>query len=152
MKNETNSKLTLSEKVAKFKLIARESLRMGLISARLSKVATLEENLASLAKQKTEVEHDVKVETYELSKLDANHPNYEKNKTAKEETVKSLNKELEDLAKQTEDTNKLVTEQKEAITKIESGETKVSLEALNDLVDEMVRKDALNQVSDCGTC
>lgn len=124
---------------------------MALISPRLSKVTGLEDTLASLAKTKTEVEFEVTVENYEVSKLDTSHPNYEKTKTRKEDRVKNYTSELESIAKQVEEVNKSVTEQKEAITKIESGETKVSLESLNDLVDELVRQDAVSQVG-CKVC
>ena len=142
---------SLAEKVASYKLIARDSLRMGLISPRLSKVASLEDSLISFGKQKDEIDHEVKVENYEISKLDTDHPNFDKTKAAKEETVKNYTKELEAVAKAVEDTNKLITEQKEAIAKIESGETKVSLDALNDLVDEMLRNDAVSKAG-CSTC
>jgi chromosome segregation ATPase len=145
--NTTKKGAALTEKVAKYKLIARDSLRMALISPRLSRIAGLEDTLASLAKTKTEVDHEILVENYEISKLDTNHPNYEKTKTRKEETVKNFTSELESLAKQVEEVNKSITEQKEAITKIENGETKVSLDALNDLVDEMLRNDAVTKVS-----
>ena len=145
-KNMKNTQ-TLEEKVAAFKLIARNSLRMNLVSGRLSKVGRLEEELAILAKRKESLDHEVKVENYEISVLDANHPNYDKRKTAKEENVKEYTDSLTDLAKEVEAVEKRITEQKEAIAKIESGETKVCLEDLNDLVASMVRQDALNQVS-----
>lgn len=151
-KAEAKGGSTLAEKVAAFKLIARNSLRMGLISPRLTRVSTYEDTLASLAESKKEVEFDLSVKNYEISKLDTGHPRYEKTKTSKEETVKYLNERLESITKQVEETNKLITEQKEAVTKIESGETKVSKDELNDLVDEMVRADAVSQVGSCKAC
>lgn len=151
-KENENAKGSLAEKVAAYKLIARDSLRMALISPRLSKVASLEDTLKSLAETKAEVDHEILVENYEISKLDTAHPNYDKTKARKEETVKNYTTELEGLAKRVEETNKAIEEQKEAISKIEKGETKVSLDALNDLVDEMIRKDAVSKVGDCATC
>lgn len=136
----------LTEKVAAFKLIARDSLRMGLISARLTKVANLESDLAIFDKEKTDINHDIKVENYEISKLDTEHPDYEETKKGKTELVTDLTKALEGIAKNVEETNKLITEQKEAIAKIENGETKVSLDELNSLVDEMVRQSAVVKV------
>lgn len=138
---------TLAEKVAAYKLIARDSLRAELISARQSKVAHLEEHVADLNQNKADLDLDMKVEVYEISKLDTEHPLFDKTKAAKEETVKFITERLESNAKMLEETNKAITEQNEAIAKIESGETKVSLERLNALVEDMVRQNALNQTS-----
>lgn len=148
----STTKKSLTEKVAAYKLIARESLRMALISPRLSRISSYEEDLASKAEIKKELEHEIAVINYETLKLDTEHPNYEKNKTRKDESLKSYTESLENLDKNVEEVNKLITEQKEAIAKIESGETKVSKDALNDLVEAMISKDALNQVSTCETC
>lgn len=120
---------------------------MGLISPRLARISGYEDGLATLAETKKDVEEELTVENYEISKLDTEHPRYAKTKEDKEGTVKYLNERLEGITKQVEETNKLITEQKEAIAKIESGETKVSKDALNDLVDEMIRGNAVAQVS-----
>ena len=149
---EAKGGTALAEKVAAFKLIARNSLRMALISPRQARISAYEDTLASLAETKKQVELDLTVENYEIGTLDANHPLYEKKKAAKEETVKFLNERLESIAKQVEDTNKLITEQNEAIAKIESGETKVSKDELNALVDEMIRADAVGQATTCSVC
>ncbi len=141
------SKVTLKEKVANYKLLARESLRMDLINPRLSKVANLEADVKSVTDCKTELEHDVIVENYEIGKLDTEHPNYDKTKATKEEEVKSLTIEIAAHVKSLEDLAKEIADQKDAIAKIESGETKVSLEALNDLVTKMIEQDALNSVA-----
>lgn len=143
----TEAPTELTTKVAAFKVIARNSLRMGLISKRLSKVAGLEDDLKSLDEQKAVIDHAIKVENYEISKLDTDHPNFEDTKKLKTELVKEYTQDLESLAKEVEETNKLLTEQKEAIAKIENGETKVSLDELNSLVDEMVRQSAVIKVS-----
>jgi len=145
---ETNANPTLSAKVEKFKLIARDSLRMQLIAPRLTRIAALESEKAEVQKTLATLAHDLKVATYEVSKLDEKHPNFEKTKAAKDETIKFINEKVEAQTKYlAEVVEKAITEQKEGITKIENGETKVSLDCLNDLVSTMIRQDALNQVS-----
>lgn len=138
---------TLSVKVAAFKLIARDALRMNLITPRLSRISGLENDIKELNDQKTKVEHFIVVENYELSKLDTAHPDYADNKKSKEESVKILTEESAAITKHIEDTNKVMTEEKDGIAKIESGETKVSLDALNEMVERLVKQDALNQVA-----
>lgn len=144
---ETNS---LQEKVAKFKLVARDALRMELINPRLTNLSNLEGKLKSINDRTVTTEFDIKVETYELSKLDTEHPNFEKRKIRKEETIKSLNETLEENKKVVTSVEKQIAEEKAAIAKIESGETKVSLDGLNYLVDKLILQNAKNQV--CEKC
>lgn len=136
-----------NEKVAKFKVIARDALRSELVSSRLSRIASIETEIKNVEEYKKEKELDLTTEKYEISKLDTEHPKYDKEKAYKEETVTHLTKSVEDqveVLKKLEDDKK---EQTEAITKIETGETKVSLERLNDLVQDMIKQDALNAVA-----
>ncbi|MEK6884615.1 MAG: hypothetical protein AABY22_33590 [Nanoarchaeota archaeon] len=146
-----NNQKSLEEKVAAYKLVARDALRMELINPRLTNVADLEGNLKSANEKTTNLEFDVKVENYELSKLDTEHPNFEKRKVRKEETLKSLATSIEENKKFVTEIEKEIAEEKAAIAKIESGETKVSLENLNSLVDKLIRQDALNQVPNYST-
>jgi len=137
---------TLETKVEAYKLIARDSLRMNLISAHLTHVGVLEGEIKDSEETKARNEHEIKVENYEISKLDVDHPNFDKRKESKEETVKHLTERSVRFDKEIFDLTNAVAEQKAAIAKIESGETKVSLENLNCLVEKMVKQDALNQV------
>jgi len=139
--------LTNKEKVAKYKLIARDALRMDLIKNRQTKIADIEAKIKDTTDCKADYELDLKTENYEISKLDTAHPKYDKMKAVKEETVKIL---TETIKEHDEALVKLEEEKKEqvdAITKIEAGETKVSIDALNDLVSKMIEQDALNGVS-----
>lgn len=136
----------LESKVANYKLIARESLRMELISPRLSRITCLENSIEDVKKIITEKEHEVKVENYEITKLDTDHPNYDKKKEFKENRVKEYTESIERNNKQIEEIEKDIAEQKEGIAKIENGETKVSVDSLNCLVDRMIEQDALVQV------
>jgi len=142
---EVSTKLT--DKVAEYKLIARESLRMDLITPRLSKIANVEVTIDSTKKCKEEIEHEILVENYEISKLDTDHPDYLLFKEEKEETVKAYTEEVENHDKAIKELEDVIAEQKEGIAKIESGETKVSMEALNDLVSKMIEQDALNAIA-----
>ena len=143
---ENNTSGVLEATVAKFKLIARDTLRMNLISARLSTVASLEGEVKATTDCKTRIEHRVKVAQYELSKLDKEHPDFELNKTEYEALLKGLTVDLEEHTKEIERLTKLITEQKEGIAKIESGETKVSLDELNALVEKLTREYAYSKV------
>ena len=137
---------TLETRVASFKLIAREALRMKLISPRLTRIAGLEGEVARANEQKNDNAHEIKVEEYEISKLDVEHPNYAKKLAKKEETLKGLTERVKCFDENLAELDKEINHQKEAISKIESGETKVCLDELNYLVEEMIKKDALNQV------
>jgi chromosome segregation ATPase len=141
------SKVTLKEKVANYKLLAREALRMELITPRLSKIANLEVEVKSVEECKADLEHEILVENYEISKLDTDHPDYKDFKTEKEEVVKQYTEEVATHVKGLEELAKQIAEQKDGIAKIESGEVKVSLDALNDLVSKMIEQDALNAVA-----
>ena len=140
------SKITLKEKVANYKLLAREALRMELITPRLSKIANLEVSVKSVEECKANLEHEILVENYEISKLDTEHPDYKDFKAEKEEAVKSYTEEVAVHVKGLEELAKEIADQKDGIAKIESGEVKVSLDALNDLVSKMIEQDALNAV------
>lgn len=137
----------LAEKVANYKLLAREALRMELITPRLSKIANVEVTIAATTKCKEEIEHEILVENYEISKLDTDHPDYLLFKEEKESLVKDYTEEVASHVKTLEDLATLIVDQKEGIAKIESGEVKVSIDALNDLVSKMIEQDAMNAVA-----
>jgi hypothetical protein len=147
MNPETKAVAGLEAKVANFKLIARNALRMELISPRLSKITALENDVKELNDCVKAHEHAVLVETYEIGKMDKEHPDYTEDKKYKEEAVKSFTESIEETKKDIVEVEKLVAEQKEGIAKIESGETLVSLERLNEMVEALVKQDALNQVT-----
>ena len=150
MENKVNatgtSSTVLTDKVNELKVIARNSLRMQLISPRLTKIGELEGEVVSTNKEIDEVKHEVLVENYEISKLDTEHPDYAKTKADKEQVVKDDTTTLENLAKSIVEINKEIDEQKASIAKIENGETKVSLDALNDLVSKLVTTSSREEV------
>ena len=147
MSTKTKEVGALQTKVAKYKLIAREALRMELINPRLARIANIEGQIAATKKCQDELSHSILVINYELGKLDTEHPDFEETKKAMADDVVELTEGVKEHDKAIEDLNKLIDEQNEGIAKIESGETKVCLESLNELVNSMITKDALNQVA-----
>lgn len=143
---ETTKNATLEQKVANYKVVARDALRMELISPRLSKITAIENEIKSVNECKANYEHEVLVQSYEISKLDKDHPDYEATKKNKEEIVVDCTASIKEHSDRVIDLEKEIAEQKEGIAKIESGETKVCLEDLNALVAQMIEQDALNQV------
>jgi peptidoglycan hydrolase CwlO-like protein len=137
---------TLEAKVTKFKLIARDALRMKLISPRLSTIAGLETDMKELEDCQKTNEHKIVVENYEIGKMDKDHPDYAEDLKDKQDEAKYAQERVDELLKDIAEVQKAITEQKDGIAKIESGETKVCLEDLNELVDKLVREDAYNQV------
>jgi len=146
MENNTNT-LALSNKVSNFKVIARNALRMNLISPRLSHISELEAQVKYNKDSIDKFNHQINVINYEISKLDVNHPNYTKTKERMEAEMKDeYTPMIENRNKAILDLEKEIANQKLGITKIETGETKVCLEELNDLVEKLVIEDAKNQV------
>ena len=146
--NAVPSSVNLTDLVAKFKVIARDTLRAKLISARQSKVANLTADIAYVTKEIADLNHEILVENYEIGVLDTKHPDYEATKTEKEATVTELTAEAKDLTDNNlVDLIKEVAEQTDGIAKIQSGETKVSLEELNSLVETMLNQYAKNQAN-----
>jgi len=145
---ESENKIaTLTNKVENFKLIARDALRMELISPRLSKVSDYENNINSLKEDIKVADHNIAVEDYEIITLDSKHPNYKDRKESKESRIKSFNEAKEFYNKEIVELEKVIAEQKAAIQKIELGETKVCLDSLNDLVNKMIKQDAYKQIA-----
>lgn len=137
----------LTEKVKKFKLIARESLRAQLISPRLAQIGKYESTIENIKKQIESTDHEIKVETYEISKLDTDHPNYNKKKEKKENQIKNLEEHNKLDNEEIVNIEKEIKKEYEGITKIEKGETKVSQSCLDELVSEMIRKDSIAEAT-----
>ena|ERR1035437_3680040 len=136
----------LETKIAAFKVIARDALRMKLISPRLSAISAIQNVITEYQKEITANDHNLVVLNYEISKLDQDHPDYaifSKNKT---DQVNGITEDTVEINKEIVNVQKQIDEEKLGIAKIESGETKVSLEDLNDLVNQMTRENAYSQV------
>ena len=147
MTDETkNAPTVLTEKVNKIKVIARDYLRMKLISPRLTKIASYEADLAANAKEVDAVNHEILVENYEIGVLDQNHPDYAETKADKEKVVANDQDTLKALAEDAANTKKAIDEQKAGIADIESGKTKVSLDELNEMVEKLIATEVREEV------
>jgi hypothetical protein len=138
---------TLQVRVEALKIIARNALRMNLISPRLSETARKQSQIDEVNKYVNDLNHQVKVQTYEISKLDIDHPDYADKKANKEKKITEINTTIKEQNELVTNLQKDIEEQNKAIAMIESGETKVSLEDLNTLVERLVREDAFKQVN-----
>ena len=136
----------LETKIAAFKVIARDALRMKLISPRLSTISGYQSTITEYQKEIAANDHLIIVLNYEISKLDTNHPDYAVFQKIKTDKVNARTNESIEINKDIVNVQKQIDEQNASIAKIESGETKVSLEDLNELVDKMVRENAYSQV------
>lgn len=142
----TNNNTPLTDTVKDIKLIARDSLRMNLISPRLSKISEFEIKIQESDTQIEKYAHKIDVLEYEISKLDTEHPDYQKTKENKEEIIKEFTKEITSTKEYIEEQTKQITNQIEKITNIESGETKVSKDALASLVDTLIIEHTKKQI------
>jgi|ETNvirnome_2_300_1030623.scaffolds.fasta_scaffold01719_9 chromosome segregation ATPase len=137
----------LTDQVTKFKIIARDSLRMILISTRLTTRSQIESIIKSIKEQITRTNKRIKVNTYELDKEDTNHPEFENTKKNYEASTKRYKKDIENYEKELKEEEKALEENEKGITAIEKGETKVNSEALAKLVADMATGHALDQIS-----
>ena len=144
---EATNQSNLATKVAQFKLIARDALRMRLISPRLANVSAYEKQVKQTVADKAEYQAALDVQKYEISTMDVNHPNFANDKKFKEEYLAEKTKKLEVFDQQVEELNKKIAEQNEGIQNIESGKTLVSKDDLNFLVSQMCEQYAMNQVA-----
>ena len=155
MENNTNTAtlnapVVLTEKVKALKLIARDALRMELISPRLAEIGRLENEVKQTQEYITEQEKRGAIANYKierLTRLDAKHPDFTNLKTNQEDIMIDCLKCIENLNKEIEAISKDILTEKEAIAKIETGETLVSAEDLANLVNKLILQDAKNTIS-----
>lgn len=155
MENNTNTAtlnapVVLTEKVKALKLIAREALRMELISPRLAEIGRLEKEIAEANDETKILQKGIDITNYKvarLSRLDADHPDFENLKKFQEDRAIDYIKDIETLNKRIENLNKGILTQKEAIAKIETGETLINAEDLANLVNKLILQDAKNTIN-----
>lgn len=154
MINETtnavvNAPTVLTEKTKTIKLIARDALRMELISPRLAEIGRLENEIKHIQEFIKEEQKRFAIANYKiarLNRLDADHPDFDNLKKNQEETAKNATTAIENLNKEIEAINKEIIAEKEGIAYIETGETKVSITRLAEMVDTLITQDAKNSV------
>ena len=145
--NPENTNPTLENKITSFKEIARESLRMILINPRMTRISGFENSMKQNEECKAKTIKRIEILKFEIEATPENHPAYQEIKEEKEETIKHWEADLKTYEDREAEFIKEIDHQKECIAKIESGETLVSSEKLNDLVDSMILKCAMDQTN-----
>jgi len=144
-----NAPVILTEKVKAIKLIARDALRMELISPRLAKINRLGNEIKQTMEYIKTEEKNIAIAKYKiarLARLDEGHPNFDNLKKYQEDIIEYYTKVIGNHNKNIEDANKAITEEKEGIAKIETGETKVSIFRLDETVNKLILQEAKNEV------
>lgn len=142
--------------VSALKLVARDNLRMKLISRKLTQVSNLEQevtavkdSLKAYTERATAITKSLARVAYKLSKVeDANPDAVEMRKDLAEDTkmlerdlARNVKDEAEAKVAVAETVTKLeeaIKDQNDKIALIEKGETKVSLDELNELTDTLL--------------
>lgn len=147
MDNQTN---VLIEKVKALKLIARNALRMELISPILAEIGRLEKEIKTINEHAADQEKRAAIATYKiarLERLDADHPDFNNLKKEQEEKFENTKKAYQNLINEKELYTKRIEEEKTAIAKIETGETLVNAEDLANMVNKLILQDAKNTIA-----
>lgn len=145
--------VTLASVATTIKKIARDRLRLDLISARQSKVASIEKEVADyeafLKTEEAALTKEVARKEYGVAKLDKENPDYTALLEHATDRLTDAKTALNDfititLAKDApvarEEFKKALAEQNEGIAKIESGETKVCAERLAETADMLFKE------------
>jgi len=137
----------LKDKVTELKLVARDSLRMELISNRLTKIADLKSQMKYSDEHTDRLNKELKTHEYELETLDSKHPKYEDRKEHHKYEIEFFKETLEKEEKEKATIQEKLDKELEGVILIETGKTKVSLEHLNEYVSELIREQAKNRVN-----
>ena len=150
----TNYKKT----IATIKVIARDNLRMGLIARRTTRISnmnlektTLVKGLEAYTKRAEEITKDIARNDYAFSKIEDANPDATELRKTLTDSTKLLNEMLAentkdaaqakiDVDQSCKNLDEAIKEQNDKIALIEKGETKVSLDELNTLTNELLLK------------
>lgn len=134
--------LSLSQKVAKFRQIARDILRMVEINKLVCSLNKVKLYLASVEGPIKVAQKEIDRTKYALTKLDEADPDYTKKKEHLEKDLADRESFLVEVTEKVEKDkvalNKELVELTAEITKWETGENKVSLESLNALSKDLI--------------
>jgi V8-like Glu-specific endopeptidase len=144
MENNDIQVETLSQKVQDIRDKARSILRMAKINNLMVYKFNATKDIKFFEDNVKYTEKQLAIAKYDLAKLDPEHPDAENKTKICQEAIDSYTKKLENntkkLTEYKEDADKQIKEYDEKITKWESGESKVSIDELNQLADEMIHK------------
>lgn len=130
---------TLREKVQETRDSASEIAKMLMINNLLQEVFYANKRVLEAQDAVKNTEKSIKTINYEVTKLDAEHPNFTQKKEYKEKEVTSLEKELECLNKSVENANKELERLNKEISKVEQGETKIMISDVKDYSDQLMK-------------
>lgn len=155
---QETKKKTLREKVQSFRAKARTILRMDMINKLLQRVFQVNKELAStakfieaLTKDETSAEKIVARTEYKMSNLNEDDPDFEEKKEKaialidmeklrQEKLLKCISSEITLNNTKGLDYTKQIATLNEEIEKVESGETKISIDEINDLAQRLITK------------
>jgi len=139
---------TLREIVQNFRETARDILRMKNINTLLQELFGTEKELTRVQKVLDTVGDRAAREAYKLSQLDPEDPDFNQKKKQAEKNVDTAIENDKRLKENTEnyivELEKEIKDINEKISDYESGKTKVSIEAIQNLSDEMIRNSYKN--------
>ena len=156
--DETPNKKTLRERTQSFRNKARRLIRMNLINEILQRIFKVNKNLSRttkdierLTKEETSAEKITARAEYKMSNLNPEDPDFdekqikavafvETEKIRQESTLKQLNTNIKSSEKEITHYTKQIENLDKEIEAIESGETKVSIDEVNDLADSLINK------------
>ena len=156
--DETPTKKTLREKTQSFRNKALRILRMERINGILQTIFQVNKEkdrttkeLEDLTKEETFTEKMTARAEYQMSKLDENDPDYEDKKvkattfveTEKERQVmrlKQINSAIDNYKETIEKYTIRIEDLDKEIEAVESGNTKMSINEMNDLTQELIAK------------
>lgn len=121
---------------------ARDILRLKAINRFMEKIYRHNMALETLPSQVEAPTKDVQRAEYKLSKLDPEDPDFETKKERAEQNVEAAQTALQEtqerVAEETKQHQEAITELEEKIVKVESGETKISIDKSDELTREMI--------------
>jgi len=156
--NDEKAKSTLREKTQNFRDKARRILRMEMINEILQEIFQVNKELnfatkrvEGLTETEASAEKIVARAEYKMSKLDGDDPDYEEKivkATAFVETetkrqaeiLEQINSDIKFNKKKIEDYTKQIEGLDKEVEAVESGETKVSIDEMNDLAQTLIAK------------
>ena len=137
---------TLSEKVKHLKTIAENAIRMKMLLSYLSNIEYVKETIELQTKAKAADQLAIDSATYDLTKLDTNHPNIINMKVQAEKDLELLKVDILQYDAEFVLLAQLIKGQEDGASDIENGKTKVNPTEVETLTKELIKKDAHNQV------
>lgn len=135
---ETKTESSLRSKVESTRSQAREILRARFINSLLQDLFHDTKEFEIAQKCLANNEKKLKVKEYDLNKLDTERPDADDLKKNLEEGIEYIKKQIEECKKCVQNCKENVDSDNAAITKVEVGETLMSIDEIKKLTDELL--------------